>query len=92
MKALILAALAVSLISAPLAAAAVNPPITDQELQGRAKICIGLATGEITDQQVITGLKLNTSQKIRDMALQCEMFMLGEAVGEKIALQPKSHT
>lgn len=76
MKKLLLAAiLAMTPTVAMAAPPADNAPITREEVELRADICIGLYEGRYTGQQVVEALQLDTLRKRRDFALQCEMMI-----------------
>ena len=87
MKALILAAVLALTPTIAVAQTADDAPITRQELEQRAVVCMRLMQGEITADQVVNALQLDTVRKQRDFALQCQMFLLGIEAGQSLTNQ-----
>lgn len=48
----------------------------------RAQVCLWLAKGEVTSEEVIKVYNLDTQRKQRDFALMCRMMELGWNVSE----------
>ena len=90
MKFLLAAVSAATLALTPVAASAQpadTDPITTEEVQVRAMICLKLMNGELTAQQVVQGMKLDTPRKERDFVLQCRMLVMGGLLGQQAAKQ-----
>lgn len=93
MKALLLAA-ALALTSIPATAAPVQhttqtqlAPVTDDEIDTTAGICIGVVTGKVTADEVVKELNLNSDVKKRDFLVHCKLFLRGVEVGGQLATQ-----
>ena len=73
MKALIIAAL---LAVTPVAATAA-PMTLQEEVRVTAPICLKVALGKLSADEVIRGLNLDTPEKKREFALHCKLYLQG---------------